>query len=96
MTLVAHPPTPAAHLWDWQQQGACRVLPPEMFFHPEGERGKARAQRIERAKEVCAACPVIVACREHALAIREPYGVWGGLDEEERAREHARRGLGVA
>lgn len=96
MTLVAHPPTPAAHLWDWQQQGTCRVLPPEMFFHPEGERGKARRQRIEQAKAICATCPVLQACREHALTIREPYGVWGGMDEEERQREYARQDLGVA
>jgi WhiB family redox-sensing transcriptional regulator len=27
---------------------------------------------------------VIVACREHALSVREPYGVWGGMSEEER------------
>jgi WhiB family redox-sensing transcriptional regulator len=26
----------------------------------------------------------MMACREHALKVREPYGVWGGLTEEER------------
>ena len=96
MTLVAHPPIPAAHLWDWQQEGTCRTLPTDMFFHPEGERGAARRRRIDIAKAVCAACPVIAACREHALAIREPYGVWGGLDEDERQRlasGGARRGV---
>lgn len=96
MTLVARPPTPAAHLWDWQLHGACRVLPADMFFHPDGERGKARRQRIEQAKEVCATCPVLQACRDHALAIREPYGVWGGLDEDERQIIYARQALGVA
>ena len=84
MTLVARPPIPDAHLWDWQFQGACRTLPAEMFFHPDGERGRARRKRIEQAKEVCATCPVLQACRDHALSIREPYGVWGGLDEDER------------
>ena len=31
--------------------------------------------------------------REQALAIREPYGVWGGLSEEDRAAifSHPRR-----
>jgi WhiB family transcriptional regulator, redox-sensing transcriptional regulator len=24
------------------------------------------------------------ACRSHALEVREPYGVWGGLTEAER------------
>jgi WhiB family redox-sensing transcriptional regulator len=27
---------------------------------------------------------VIEPCRRHALATREPYGVWGGLTEDER------------
>jgi len=29
-------------------------------------------------------CPVLEECREHALSTREPYGVWGGMSEEER------------
>ena len=43
--------------------------------------GKCR----EAAKSICATCPVIEECREHSFAVREPYGVWGGLSEEERA-----------
>ncbi|MBB3662073.1 WhiB family redox-sensing transcriptional regulator [Prauserella sediminis] len=54
------------------------------FFHPDGERGPARARREARAKAVCRACPVLELCREHALAVHEPYGVWGGLSESER------------
>jgi WhiB family redox-sensing transcriptional regulator len=23
-------------------------------------------------------------CRQHGLSVREPYGVWGGLTEEDR------------
>ena len=65
--------------------GACRDLSPDHFFHPEGERGPARRERARAAKSVCGSCPVIEQCREHALAVREPYGVWGGLTEEERA-----------
>lgn len=29
-------------------------------------------------------CPVRAQCAAHALAVREPYGVWGGLTEDER------------
>ena len=29
---------------------------------------------------------VLNLCREHALASREPYGVWGGMTEDERVR----------
>lgn len=28
---------------------------------------------------------VLEECRRHALRTREPYGIWGGLSEEERA-----------
>ena len=42
------------------------------------------AFRADAAKAICAGCPVLMECREQALAIREPYGVWGGLSEDER------------
>jgi WhiB family redox-sensing transcriptional regulator len=38
------------------------------------------------AKGVCRACPVRAECAAHALAAREPYGVWGGFTEAERLR----------
>ncbi|GAA1170690.1 hypothetical protein GCM10009584_09540 [Ornithinimicrobium humiphilum] len=38
---------------------------------------------------VCATCPVLERCRAHALAAREPYGVWGGMTEEERMAWYA-------
>ena len=77
-------PGPNADLWDWQLQGACRGENSDVFYHPDGERGRARAQRENRAKAICHTCPVIELCREHALASGEPYGVWGGMSESER------------
>lgn len=78
-------PSPVSEEWDWQFEGLCRTVSPELFFHPEGERGSARQRRDERAKNLCRQCPVLQECRSHALAAREPYGVWGALTEEERA-----------
>lgn len=77
-------PGPIMDLWEWQYQGACRTADPEIFFHPEGERGGTRRRRDEAAKAVCFRCPVIDQCRDHALKVHEPYGVWGGLTEDER------------
>jgi WhiB family redox-sensing transcriptional regulator len=34
-------------------------------------------------------CPVRIQCAEHALRVREPYGIWGGLSEEEREATYA-------
>ncbi|GAB2934952.1 WhiB family transcriptional regulator [Streptomyces hainanensis] len=77
-------PGPNADLWDWQLLAACRGVDSSLFFHPEGERGAARSAREEAAKEVCMRCPVRAECAAHALSVREPYGVWGGLTEDDR------------
>lgn len=97
MADVRRLPTPVTEIWDWQLDGACRGADSVLFFHPDGERGLARARRQEAAKAVCARCPVITACLHHALSVHEPYGVWGGMSEEERARvlSDDRLGAGV-
>ena len=84
MTDISRLPAPQLEVWEWQLHGACRSQDTELFFHPEGERGPRRANREAAAKAVCATCPVLLACREHALAVREPYGIWGGLSEHDR------------
>jgi WhiB family transcriptional regulator, redox-sensing transcriptional regulator len=84
-------PGPNADLWDWQLRGLCRGKDSSLFFHPEGERGAARSSREVAAKEICLNCPVQIRCADHALKVREPYGVWGGMTEEEREEHHARQ-----
>ncbi|MFC7343881.1 WhiB family transcriptional regulator [Saccharopolyspora griseoalba] len=84
MTTTARLPKPNSEEWAWQLRAACRDLRTAHFFHPENERGGKRVERERRAKRVCRRCPVIAQCREHALRTREPYGVWGGLGEQER------------
>jgi WhiB family transcriptional regulator, redox-sensing transcriptional regulator len=84
MAEVSRLPGPVADMWEWQFDGACRRIDPALFFHPEGERGPNRRRRDASAKAVCATCPVLAECREHAVRVREPYGVWGGLTAEER------------
>ena len=84
-------PGPNADLWDWQLRGLCRGKDSSLFFHPEGERGAARSSRETAAKEICMNCPVQTLCADHALRVREPYGVWGGMTEEEREEHHARQ-----
>ncbi len=85
MADIRRLPGPTAELWEWQLVGACRGSDSSLFFHPEGERGRARAAREAAAKAICASCPVIKQCYEAALAAHEPYGVWGGTTEDERA-----------
>ena len=83
-SVIPQQPRPIADDWDWQERAACRGLDTEMFFHPDGERGPSRRNRERAAKAVCATCPVLMACRTQALASQEPYGIWGGLSEDDR------------
>ncbi len=86
MAEISRLPGAAGDMWEWQLLGACRDADPTLFFHPEGERGPARLKRELAAKAVCGTCPVMKPCREHGLRVREPYGVWGGLSEDDREK----------
>jgi WhiB family transcriptional regulator, redox-sensing transcriptional regulator len=65
----------------WRKRAACRGLDVEIFY-PFSEDDADAAE----AKTICASCPVSSACLEHALALREREGVWGGMTERERRR----------
>ena len=69
----------------WYLRASCRGPESTLFFPPASiERREVRELREARAKVICAACPVRVECREFALRVREPHGIWGGLTEVER------------
>lgn len=70
--------------WHWSDDAVCKQHPAPDIWFPEGEGPIATACRSE-AKRECRRCTVIGACLHHALLRREPYGIWGGLDETERA-----------
>ena len=89
MADVSRLPGPNADFWDWQLDAACRGSDVAAFFHPEGERGPSRVAREKAAKAVCATCPVLLQCAEHALRVREPYGIWGGMSEDDREALYA-------
>lgn len=76
--------------WNWQEHGSCREADPLLFFHPQNERGSSRSRRDRSAKVVCAGCPVRMECADYAVRAREPYGVWGGLSEEDREHIYSR------
>ena len=77
--------------WEWQLQGACREVGPDIFFSPDGERGPAKTARENQAKAICSGCPVLAQCRSHALSAGETYGTWGGLSEGDREVIFTRR-----
>ena len=66
------------------ESALCRQVDPDVF-HPQG------ANTSQRAKDVCAECPVIKECLDHAITQHEESGVWGGMGPAERKEEIKRR-----
>ncbi|MET0740790.1 MAG: WhiB family transcriptional regulator [Candidatus Nanopelagicales bacterium] len=76
-----------AWVQEWIAKAACRASDPDALF----VQGAAQ----NRAKTVCAACPVRTECLADALDNRVEFGVWGGMTERER-RALLRRRANVA
>lgn len=75
----------------WQLKAACRGPQSTYFFPPNHfEKKDAKEAREREAKSICATCTVKESCLQYALDIREPHGVWGGLNEAERKQIMAR------
>ncbi len=69
----------------WQAKAACRGPQAAAFFPPSHpERKEEKSAREARAKQICADCHVRRDCLDYAVRIREPHGIWGGLNELER------------
>ncbi len=62
----------------WRSVAACDGLGPDLFFDPD-------PLPVSAAQAICDGCRVRSECAEHATVTAEPYGVWGGLTEAERA-----------
>ncbi len=76
----------------WQHRANCKGPQSELFFAPNHlERKEDRLEREAAAKALCRRCPVLAECREYALMVREPHGIWGGLNEYERRQLLSRR-----
>jgi WhiB family transcriptional regulator, redox-sensing transcriptional regulator len=76
----------------WQTKAACRGPQAAAFFPPShAERKDEKIAREARAKAICAECHVRRDCLEYAIRIREPHGIWGGMNEVERKQVLERR-----
>jgi hypothetical protein len=60
------------------------------LFFPAPERGAEFEAQVAAAKAVCVRCPVVSECLAWALNAL-PYGIAGGLTEQERRRDRIRR-----
>jgi WhiB family redox-sensing transcriptional regulator len=86
-------PAAVVESYEWQKDGLCVGMDQDLFFHPWNDTPRARQNRERAAKAICGECPVKVECLEWSLKVQEPYGVWGGVGEDERRKMlRARRG----
>ncbi|KUN89405.1 transcription factor WhiB [Streptomyces bungoensis] len=67
---------------NWRDHAVCRQEDPDLFF-PIGTAGPAQVQ-TQRAKAVCARCPVQEQCLDWAMDTDQSIGIWGGTTELER------------
>ncbi len=67
---------------EWLPEADCHGLT-HLFFPGPTESTRARDRREAIAKSICASCSVVEQCLEFAIANNE-YGIWGGLNEDER------------
>ena len=61
---------------DWTSAAACRQAQPDQLF--------VRGAEQNKAKQLCAGCPVRTECLAEALDNQIEWGVWGGMTERER------------
>jgi WhiB family transcriptional regulator, redox-sensing transcriptional regulator len=77
---------------DWFVDAVCRADDVDMrWFHPEDFPN--RDQAVEKAKNVCAPCPVADLCLEYGNAVSPDFGIWSGLTPTERRRRITRAGV---
>ncbi len=66
----------------WRLDAACRGMETEAFF-PRGHSDAALYDEAQ-AKAVCGGCVVKAPCLAYALGSNQAYGIWGGLNRDER------------
>ena len=82
--LAAGVGTGSPSLRELWASGACRGADPDLFFDAGAEFVTARQKREAKAKAICAGCPVRDLCLAYALDTGQAFGIWGGLNEDER------------
>lgn len=80
----------------WVVEAACRRLSPAelAIFHPEHKDSPRAA--AQRAKRVCAPCPVRVRCRDFGDQVSPDFGIFGGLTATERRTRRTNQERGAA
>lgn len=65
-------------------EALCREVDPELFFADTRPGKRMSAYQKQAAKSICHQCVHEKECLTYALENDEQFGIWGGLDEDER------------
>ena len=70
---------------DWETQAECKGLT-RYFYAQTHESKDDRIKRTAIALAICNSCNVLENCKERAVTNKEKFGIWGGVDFEEKGR----------
>jgi WhiB family redox-sensing transcriptional regulator len=76
----------------WKDKAACRGLDETIFFPERDGKPIIGGRRIyDKARVICAKCPVRVNCLQYAFHFNMiEFGMWGGLAPHERKLQFSR------
>jgi WhiB family redox-sensing transcriptional regulator len=69
--------------WAWRDRAACLGVDSAVFFPEVGRTGPGRPTK---ARAICEGCEVQPECLDFAISTRQPLGIWGGVNADERRR----------
>jgi WhiB family redox-sensing transcriptional regulator len=62
----------------WRDFALCRGMNPNIFFP-----GSYNTVAVNKAKAICAQCPVRLACEHYGVTHFERFGIWGGYTQRQ-------------
>ena len=71
---------------DWKEQAACKGMDRSIFFPALGYN-----QHSKVAIKICKTCPVKQRCTEFAINNKIAFGIWGGLNPNQRQQLKLRK-----
>jgi WhiB family redox-sensing transcriptional regulator len=79
------------------EDGLCKGHDTEMWFpvynkSPKADERRKIKENTAKAVSICNICHIQSKCLDYSLA-HEPYGIWGGLTEAQRAVVRSKRGV---
>lgn len=78
----------------WVDQAACREgQEPRDWDTIKANNATTITDEVDRARDTCLGCPVMMECLIHSIVFDKRDQVWGGMTDEERDAWAEREGL---